>query len=309
MKRTIFAALAILILATSCRFTRDVGPASAQDAASTPDPLPPAPRPTLDSAKPILNLRYSEETPPRPDALSLDVYPASGANLPVMISVHGGGWFRGDKSQVDAKPAAFNARGFVFVSVNYRLIAEVNLTQQVKDVARAIAWVKQNIAQYGGDPARLFLMGHSSGAHLVSLIGTDETYLREEGLSFSDIKGVVSLDTQAYDMFTLMSNLTPPSGEVYWAAFGDDPEFWKVMSPLRHVEAGKDIPPFVVAYTGDRETRAYFSKQFFAALQEAGVPSLLLPAPEYAHEEMAANFGLPGDRVSEIVFEWLEGLL
>jgi len=267
MKRTILCALAILFMTTSCRFTRDLGPAPAPDASSTPAPTPPAARPATESTDPVLNLRYSDEPAARAEALSLDVYPATGADLPVVIFVHGGGWFRGDKSNVDAKPAGFNARGFVFVSVNYRLIPEVDVTRQMQDVARAVAWVKQNIRQYGGDLSRMFLMGHSAGGHLVSLLGTDESYLRAEGLSLADIRGVVSLDTQAYDIYKLMSNLPPAGGEVYREAFGDDPEFWKAMSPQRHVKADKNIPPFAVVYTSGKESRATLSKEFFASLQ------------------------------------------
>ena len=309
MKRTILCALAILFMTTSCRFTRDLGPAPAPDASSTPAPTPPAARPATESADPVLNLRYSDEPAARAEALSLDVYPATGADLPVVIFVHGGGWFRGDKSNVDAKPAGFNARGFVFVSVNYRLIPEVDVTRQMQDVARAVAWVKQNIRQYGGDLSRMFLMGHSAGGHLVSLLGTDESYLRAEGLSLADIRGVVSLDTQAYDIYKLMSNLPPASGEVYRETFGDDPEFWKAMSPQRHAAADKNIPPFAVVYTGGKESRATLSKEFFASLQEAGIPSVLLPAPEKTHGKLNREFGLPNDRISKLVFDWLEELL
>ena len=309
MKRTILCALAILFMTTSCRFTRDLGPAPAPDASSTPAPTPPAARPATESTDPVLNLRYSDEPAARAEALSLDVYPATGADLPVVIFVHGGGWFRGDKSNVDAKPAGFNARGFVFVSVNYRLIPEVDVTRQMQDVARAVAWVKENIGQYGGDPSRLFLMGHSAGGHLVSLLGTDESYLRAEGLSLADIRGVVSLDTQAYDIYKLMSNLPPASGEVYRETFGDDPEFWKAMSPQRHAAADKNIPPFAVVYTGGKESRATLSKEFFASLQEAGIPSVLLPAPEKTHGKLNREFGLPNDRISKLVFDWLDELL
>ena len=309
MKRTILCALAILFMTTSCRFTRDLGPAPAPDASSTPAPTPPAARPATESTDPVLNLRYSDEPAARAEALSLDVYPATGADLPVVIFVHGGGWFRGDKSNVDAKPVGFNARGFVFVSVNYRLIPEVDVTRQMQDVARAVAWVKENIGQYGGDPSRLFLMGHSAGGHLVSLLGTDESYLRAEGLSLADIRGVVSLDTQAYDIYKLMSNLPLASGEVYRETFGDDPEFWKAMSPQRHAAADKNIPPFAVVYTGGKESRATLSKEFFASLQEAGIPSVLLPAPEKTHGKLNREFGLPNDRISKLVFDWLDELL
>ncbi len=310
MKRIVFAALAILILTTSCRITRDIGPAPAPNATSTPGPIPITPRPALKSAEPVLNIRYSDEPAAHPESLSLDVYPATGTDLPVVIFVHGGGWFRGDKSNVDAKPAAFNVRGYVFVSVNYRLIPEVEVTDQMQDVTRAVAWAKKNIAQYGGDPARLFLMGHSAGAHMVSLLGTDESHLRAEGLALADIRGIVSLDTQTYDLVRLLTNMPENvGGEVYWETFGRDPEFWEEMSPSWHVAAGKDIPPFFIVYTGGKESRAAISNLFFNTLQEAGIPSVLFPAPEKTHGQLNREFGLPNDHVSEVVFDWLEELL
>lgn len=310
MKRTVLTALAILMLTTACRLTRDLPPASVRTAESTPEPIPPTPRPTLESADPVLNIRYSDAASERPDALNLDVYPATGTNLPVVIFVHGGGWFRGDKSNVDAKPAAFNARGYVFVSVNYRLIPEVEVTDQMQDVSRAVAWVKKNISKYGGDPSRLFLMGHSAGAHMVSLLGTDESHLRAVDMSFADIRGIVSLDTQTYDLVSLLTNIPEDTGgEVYWETFGHDPEFWKEMSPITHVSAGKGIPPFFIVYTGDKKSRALISELFFKTLQEAGVSSVLLPATEKTHGQVNTEFGLPNDRVSEVVFDWLEELL
>ena len=310
MKRTVFAALAILLLTTSCRLAPDLTRAPAQSATSTPEPLPPTPRPALESAEPILNIRYSDEATERADTLNLDVYPATGADLPVVIFVHGGGWFRGDKSNVDAKPAAFNARAYVFVSVNYRLIPEVDVTDQMRDVTRSVAWVKKNIAQYGGDPSNIFLMGHSAGAHMVALIGTDESHLRAEGLAFADIRGILALDTQTYDLTRLLPNIPDEAGgEVYWETFGHDPEFWKAMSPQTYVEAGRDIPPFFIVYTGDKKSRALISELFFNALQEAGVSSVLFPAPEKTHGSLNREFGLPNDRVSSVVFVWLEELL
>lgn len=310
MKRIAFSLLAILILTTACRLTSDVEPVPSQTAKPALEPLPSTPRPALESADPILNIRYSDDATERPDALSLDIYPATGADLPVVIFVHGGGWFRGDKSNVDAKPAAFNGHGYVFVSVNYRLIPEVNVTDQMGDVARAVAWVKKNIARYGGDPAYIFLMGHSAGAHMVALLGTDESHLRAEGLALTDIRGVISLDTQTYDLVPLLTNIPEEAGgDVYWETFGHDPKFWKEMSPQTYIAAGRNIPPFFIVYTGDKKSRALISEWFFAALQEADIPSVLFPAPEKTHGQINREFGLPNDRVSTVIFTWLEKLL
>src|SRR3954447_5127934 len=120
----------------------------------------------------------------------LDVYSPKGAkNLPVVFWIHGGGGQTGDKTSVQIKPQAFNDKGFVFVSTNYRLLPSVDMATIVRDVAKSIRWVHEDIADYGGDPKRLVIMGHSAGAQLAALICTDERYLRAEGLSLALTKG------------------------------------------------------------------------------------------------------------------------
>src|SRR5215212_7469402 len=91
----------------------------------------------------------------------LDVYsPPNAKNLPVVFWIHGGGWQTGDKSSVQIKPQAFMDKGFVFVSTNYRLLPSVDMGTIVRDVAKSIRWVHDHIAELGGDPKRLFIMGH-----------------------------------------------------------------------------------------------------------------------------------------------------
>ena len=95
----------------------------------------------------------------------LDVYSPPGAkDRPVVFWIHGGGWQTGDKSSVQVKPRAFMDRGFVFVSTNYRLLPGVDMETIVRDIARSIRWVHEHVAEYGGDPERLLVMGHSAGA-------------------------------------------------------------------------------------------------------------------------------------------------
>src|SRR5436853_4837863 len=97
----------------------------------------------------------------------LDVYsPKDAKNLPVVFWIHGGGWQTGDKSGVQMKPQAFVDKGFVFVATNYRLLPGVDMATIVRDVAKSVRWVHDHVAEYGGDPNRLFIMGHSAGAQL-----------------------------------------------------------------------------------------------------------------------------------------------
>ena len=108
------------------------------------------------------NIPYAD---PANERQTLDVYSPHGAkNLPVVFWIHGGGWETGDKASVQIKPQAFVDKGFVFVSTNYRLLPAVDMATIVRDVAKSIHWVHDHIAEHGGDPARLFVMGHSAGA-------------------------------------------------------------------------------------------------------------------------------------------------
>src|SRR3954470_18803016 len=120
----------------------------------------------------------------------LDVYsPPNAKNLPVVFWIHGGGWQTGDKSEVQIKPQAFTDKGFVFVSTNYRLLPAVDMATIVRDVAKAIRWVHDHIAEHGGDPKRILVMGHSAGAQLAALLCTDERYLKAEGVPLAVVKG------------------------------------------------------------------------------------------------------------------------
>src|SRR5512135_1748968 len=132
---------------------------------------------------------------------TLDVYASPSAkNAPVMFWIHGGGWQVGDKSDVAEKPRFFVNKGFVFVSVNYRLLPKVEMIDIFRDVAKSFRWVHDHIAEYGGDPRRVLVGGHSAGAQLAALICTDERYLNAQGIPFTDLIGCVPVDGDTYDV-------------------------------------------------------------------------------------------------------------
>src|SRR5262249_14019171 len=138
--------------------------------------------------------------PPR-ERQVLDVYsPKNAKSLPVVFWIHGGGWQTGDKSSVQIKPQALMDKGFVFVSTNYRLWPNVDMGTIVRDVAKAIGWVHRHIGEYGGDPNRFLVMGHSAGAQLAALVCIDDRYLKSEGVSLDIIKGCVPVDGDTYDV-------------------------------------------------------------------------------------------------------------
>src|SRR5687768_13460300 len=146
----------------------------------------------------------------------LDVHAPKGAKgLPVVFWIHGGGWQTGDKKDVQVKPQAFNDKGFVFVATNYRLLPAVDMATIVRDVARSIRWVHDHVAEHGGDPKRLFVMGHSAGAQLAALVCTDERYLKAEGVPLDAIKGCVPVDGDTYDVPAMIE-----TAETRWRVHG-----------------------------------------------------------------------------------------
>src|SRR5882757_7066840 len=144
------------------------------------------------------NIPYAE---PAHERQVLDVFaPPDAKNLPVVFWIHGGGWQTGDKTDVALKPQAFMDKGFVFVSVNYRLLPAVDMGTLTRDVAKSFRWVEDHIAEYGGDPKRVLVGGHSAGAQLAALICTDEGYLKAEGIGFNVLIGSIPVDGDTYDI-------------------------------------------------------------------------------------------------------------
>jgi acetyl esterase/lipase len=143
--------------------------------------------------------------------LSLDIYHfrQTTPSTPVVIWVHGGGWVTGDKSnQLNNKLNLFSSLGYLFVSINYRLspsdtsfsTSRIMYPTHNEDVADAVKWVYDNVKNFGGNKEKIVIMGHSAGAHLVSLTGTSSTFLPARGIALNAIKGIVSIDTEGYDV-------------------------------------------------------------------------------------------------------------
>jgi acetyl esterase/lipase len=166
----------------------------------------------------------------------MDVYlPRHAAGAPVILMVHGGGWRRGDKrmeSVVQNKMSRWVSQGFVFISINYRLLPETAPIEQARDVASALATIQSKAAEWGGDPERLILMGHSAGAHLSALLAASPELVKQSGAR--PWLGTVALDSAAFDVVQIMEARHPG---LYDDAFGEDPTYWRQASPFHHLTA------------------------------------------------------------------------
>jgi arylformamidase len=248
----------------------------------------------------------------------LDVYaPKNARDLPVVFWIHGGGWQTGDKKEVQVKPQAFTDKGFVFVSINYRLLPNVDMATIVRDVARAVRWVHDHIAEHGGDPNRLLVMGHSAGAQLAALICTDERYLKAEGLSLAIVKACVPVDGDTYDVPAIIETAEtrwrvhhlPPAKYGHREKFGNDPEKHKDFSAVTHVARDKGIPPFLILHVAGHPDTTAQAQRLGNVLKEAGVPVTVYGARETTHNKLNADLGKPDDPATAVLFEFLEKAL
>jgi arylformamidase len=241
------------------------------------------------------------------DRTRLDIYaPGGDKNHPVVIWIHGGAWQFGDKTHVQSKPKAFNERGYVFVSVSYRFHPAVTYREQAGDIAKAICWVHNHAKDYGGDPGRIFLVGHSAGAHLAALVGTDDRYLECEGLKLSDLAGVILLDGAAYDIPRQIRQVPLPRMKVmYTNVFTDDEATKKDASPIAHVARGKGIPPFLVMHVARRRDSKAQSEGLAIKLREVGVEATVVPVEGKTHLTINRELGQPDDLPTRAVFEFL----
>ena len=253
-------------------------------------------------------------TSPAQALQTLDIYSPPGAkNLPVVFWIHGGGWQAGDKASVQVKPKAFMDRGFVFVSTNYRLLPDVDMGTIVRDVARSIRWVHDHIAEHGGDPERLFVMGHSAGAQLAALICTDDRYLKAEGLSLAIIKGCVPVDGDTYDVPAIIETAEtrrrahgqPQAKFGHREKFGNDPAKHRDFSAVTHVARDKGIPPFLIMHVAEHPDTAAQAQRLAAALKDAGVTVKVFGARESTHNRINDDLGVPDDPGTRALFKFL----
>ncbi len=247
------------------------------------------------------NIRYVEKGHERH---VLDVYSPTGAkNLPVVFWIHGGGWQAGDKTDVKLKPQWFMDKGFVFVSTNYRLLPEVDMGTLTRDVAKAFGWVEKHIAEYGGDPKRVLVGGHSAGAQLAALLCTDERYLKAEGTDLNVLIGCVPVDGDTYDVPAIIETAEtrrrvhgqtqPKSG--HREKFGNDPEKHKDFSAVNHVAKGKGIPPFLILHVSNHPDNAAQAFRLATVLKEAGVSVTNYGAKDTNHVKLNNDLGLADD--------------
>lgn len=243
----------------------------------------------------------------------LDLWVPEGAKpAPLVLFVHGGGWKRGSKSNAvgRALPGHMLAQGYAFASIDYRLVPAATVEQQAADVAAALAYLLKRADALGIDRSRVVLTGHSAGAHLVALVGTDERYLRAVGLSFADIDGVMPNDGAAYDVEKQVAQAGRFMAGTYKEAFGTDPARQRALSPTAHASA-PNAPAFLLIHV-QREDGVAQNTALAEALRRAGT---MVEVGSFegeglrGHMEINRKLGEPDYPATPVMDAWLKKVL
>lgn len=248
-----------------------------------------------------------------PDPLQvMDFWAPAGAKAaPLVLYVHGGGWKRGSKDSAmgNALPGHLRDQGYAFASINYRLVPAATVEQQASDVAQALAYLLARADKLNIDRSKIVITGHSAGAHLVALVGTDEQYLRKAGLSFADIDGVMPNDGAAYDVPKQMEQAGRMMADTYKQAFGTDPARQKALSPTYHA-AAPNAPRFLLLHVQRKDGVAQ-AQELGEALKKAGVNVEYGSFPGtglQGHAEINRKLGEPGYPATPVMDAWLKGV-
>jgi acetyl esterase/lipase len=235
---------------------------------------------------------------------------ATGA-APLGLFVHGGGWKRGDKDNATGtfKAPHYTGLGYHFASTNYRLVPAATVEQQAADVAAALAALLKRADSLGIDRRRVVLMGHSAGAHLVALVGTDPQYLRAVGLSPTDVAGIIPLDGAGYDVPAQMGENAVLLGDTYEQAFGTDPARQRAVSPTFNA-AAPNVSEWLIAHV-ERADAKRQSDGLAAALRSSGAKAEVRAFAGRGlkgHADINRRMGDPSYPATPVVDAWLQDL-
>ena len=246
----------------------------------------------------------------------LDLSTPASNGFPTVIFIHGGSLTSGDKADEDYRDACapFPAAGIACANINYRLGTANRWPAQAQDVAAAVAWVRANIGARGGDSARMFLLGHSSGAMLAALLGADEQYLREQGLTTADLRGIIVMGSIMWDddLQQAMERNGRARIEQGFTS-GDDYPMYESLDmyldhwPIQHVRRG--MPPYLFLIADSEQVQPPILKTNRAFVERAialGNHAEYQVLPGRSHYSAIHRLSEPGDSTFVLVREFVE---
>lgn len=254
-----------------------------------------------DAVRVLRNVSYGADARQK-----LDVYLPAKPTGPLILMVHGGAWAVGDKASPDVVRQKVkhwvDGMGYVLVSANYRLLPAAKPVDQAGDVARALAYVQQQIPKWGADPKRVVLMGHSAGAHLAMLLHASPDMVAQAGAQ--PWRVTVSLDSAAMDVEQLMN---APHPRLYDRAFGADPAYWKAASPYHHV-AAPGAPALLMICSKLRADDPCAQALHFEKKAAHFKHYITIWGRDLNHADINRELGAPG-MYTDLVTNWLKDAL
>jgi acetyl esterase/lipase len=222
-------------------------------------------------------------------------------DAPVVVYFYGGSWKSGSRRNYRFMGEALTRNGFVVAVPDYRLYPEVRFPEFVEDGARAVRWVSTHAREFGGDPGRIILMGHSAGAHIAALLAFDERYLAREGVPGASLRGFVGVaGPYAFDPLAYRS--TKP----IFSALADTDQ----ARPITFV-GGEEVAALLLHGADDRTVFPQNSRDFAARIRDAGGRVSLLEYDDTDHIKIILSFAAlfrGRDTVYEDTIEFLKSL-
>ncbi|KAE8359440.1 Alpha/Beta hydrolase protein [Aspergillus caelatus] len=242
------------------------------------------------------------------DTQHLRFWKTTSSKAPIIIFVHGGSWRSGTNLDLigSAKVDHLISKGYAFATVNYTLIPSITVEEQVQEVADSVGYLVKNAARLDFDPDRVILMGHSSGAHVVTLLGTDPSYVERAGISLDIIRGVISLDGSNYNALAEITDSPGPVADNTIYGLGSDPERLHAMSPTYHAHA-PNAGAFLLLHV-HRQGGVRQAVELVAALKAAGTDAVLRVFEGQGfegHVQMLLRLGDPAYPATLVMDEWL----
>jgi acetyl esterase/lipase len=234
-----------------------------------------------------LNIPYGADTKQRLDIYFPEKMPAKA---PVFLFLHGGGFREGDRAQYGFVAKPFAEHGVISVIASYRLTGGGFRYPAQRDDARlAVLWLYRNIARYGGDPRRIYISGHSSGAILVADLGVDRAWLVRAGVPKQLVRAIIPI-SGPYDLRTAANPIEP---NVFWSGYTPTAESRTQASPGLHI---LDPVPTALVVAGSTENEGYddyvgSSEAFVAALAAHGARAQFLSLPGAGHGDTVWALG------------------
>lgn len=216
----------------------------------------------------------------------MDIYlPDNPVKAPVLVLVHGGGWKLGDKSSravIKNKVGHWLPKGFIVASINYRLLPEADPLIQAQDVALALSYLQNKIMNWGGDPEKITLIGHSAGGHLAALLSANPARYQK----LKPWRASVILDSAAMDVPTIMMNDHP---RLYDQAFGADKQVWTSASPLHQLN--RQAVPMLLVCSTQRDEACPQAEAFVTAAKKVGAQTAIM-REDLSHKEINVRLGV-----------------